>query len=428
MRFGVAKECITPPFPMKLACTGSEDDLFEAIHDDIYVRCLFLGDGALLISYDLLFHDRSLNDALADYAEQTYGISKSAVCVSYTHAHTAPAVKGYNPMHQDDRYEALLVEKGKRCIDEAMASLFEGYAEYASTEVDLNLSRRGYVNGRYINAPNFHYDHDRELFVLCVRDAGHKVRSVMVNYACHPVFYPAMRTLSGEFPARTCQLLDEKYPDAVALFFQSAGGDVRPAATVTTRTDGSYKWGRTNFAAIDRFSAMLADHVGNLLSADMKKVSLPMAAAAFSVELPIDGVPLRVFEEERERYQEDRWHANKTNAEWIVNGGYESLPDSLILHCQLLRFGNLYMAAMGGEPCYGIKKAVAEVLAGADLCFIGYTDACAYIVDDKVLAEGGYEAECHLEYGLKGPFRPGITQRITEGFEKASQALQEEDI
>ena len=74
MRFGTAKDIITPYAEMKLACPGGNfDDPFVSIHDDIYVRCLVVDDGLdkiVLMSYDLLFHDRSLNTTVEQYAAE----------------------------------------------------------------------------------------------------------------------------------------------------------------------------------------------------------------------------------------------------------------------------------------------------------------------------------------------------------------------
>lgn len=428
MRFGTAKEIITPQFKMRLACTGEDRYDFEDIHDDVFARCLVLDDGnekALLVSFDLLFHDRSLNDALSSYAEEKYGIKKSAVCVGYTHAHITPAVKSYNPGHHDDRYEALLLEKGKLCIDRAMTSMFEGYLEYGSQDIDLNISRRLCVNGKYTNLPNFNYPHDKELFVLCIRDTKDEVRSVMVNYACHPVFYPALLTLGGEFPGRLCELLDKKYPNSTSLFFQSAGGDVRPATAVEQKDDGSYKWRKRSFDGIDEFAGMLYDKVEQIISGNaLKRGELSISSDEFTVPLAMDPVPFEWFEREYEEQKKRPIGANYTNAHLIVNGGYEKLCDTLDLHCGIIKLTDkLCIANVGGEPCYGIKTAARDALRGYDVSFIGYTDDCAYIVDDKILSEGGYEPECHLEYGLIGPFKQGITKAIFDGFSESAKRL-----
>ena len=76
----------------------------------------------------------------------------------------------------------------------------------------------------------------------------------------------------------------------------------------------------------------------------------------------------------------------------------------------------MYIATVGGEPCFGVKKAVIKAFGKNKVCFIGYTDDCAYLVDDRVLSEGGYEPECFIEYNLKGPFKSGLDEKYTNGF------------
>ncbi|MBO4392958.1 MAG: hypothetical protein J5800_01330, partial [Spirochaetales bacterium] len=64
MRFGVAKEMITPDFPMyMIGYAEYYKKSYHSVHDDLYVRCLLLDDGkrkAIMLAYDLLFHDHSL--------------------------------------------------------------------------------------------------------------------------------------------------------------------------------------------------------------------------------------------------------------------------------------------------------------------------------------------------------------------------------
>lgn len=428
MKFGAAKMVTTPPFKMKLACSGKMDVDYEDIYDDVYARCLICDDGNsrfVLMTFDLLFHDRSLNDALAAYAYETYGIPAAAVCVCYTHAHTSPASKGYHPNHHDDRYEALLIERGKACIDEAMANMFEGYYEYGSIDIEMNDSRRACIDGHYQNRPDPKKPHDKELFVIAIKDMRGTVRSIFANYACHPVFYPAPLTLCGEFPARLCQALDTHYEGCVSLFSQSAGGDVRPRPVAVPLEDGTWKWRAGTFEEMEKFGDDLALLVQSVLeSGNMKRGTPAFSAHSFEIPLEMNGRSLEDFKKLWERWENDRYGPNRTNAYLISHGGYEALSDVLMLHCQLIRVDDaLIIATMGGEPCYNVKQIVREVLADKTLCFVGYTDACAYIVDDVMIDEGGYEPTSSLEYGLKGNFKRGISQSIRNGFADARKQI-----
>ena len=424
MRFGAAKEITTPPFKMKLACSGKMDVDYEDIYDDVYTRCLVFENGDqkfILMSFDLLFHDRSLNNAMAEYASEKYGVNKQGVCVCYTHAHTTPASKGYHPLHHDDRYEELLIERGKKCIDSAMANMFEGYYEYGSIEIEMNDSRRALINGRYQNAPDPNKPHDKELFVIAVKDMEGRVRSVFANYACHPVFYPAKLTLCGEFPARLCMELDTMYEGCVSLFSQSAGGDVRPRPVAVQLEDGTWKWRGGTFAEMEKFGKDLSLLVKSVLdSGKMKRGASLFEAVQFDIPLEMYGRSLEDFQKLWERWKDDRYGPNRTNAYLISHGGYEKLSDVLMLTCQIIRVDeDFFIATMGGEPCYNVKMIVREVFEGKNLCFVGYTDSCAYIVDDVMIDEGGYEPTSSLEYGLKGNFKRGISQSIRQGFTDA---------
>lgn len=422
MRFGVAKEIITPTFPVKLACVGDFGSKFTGVHDDVYARCLVMDDGNkkyILMSYDLLFHDRSLNDALAGYAKEKYNVG--TLTVAYTHAHTSPASKGYNPNHHDDDYEELLISRGKSAIDKAFSNIFEGTLEYGSFDADFNVSRRGKENGEYVNAPNMDYPRDREFSVMCVRDNSGDIRSVVTVYACHPVFYPTRTSVSAEYPGRLCELIEAKYYGATALYFQSACGDVRPRPTVNEEKNGWIL--RNSFKEIDAFAQSMLESVSSFIDGGgCKKRVLSLAAEEFDITLEMDPKPLEFFIEMNKVYG-DADHPEANNARYIAGGGYGTLEDKLTLTCQAVRVSDdFYIATVGGEPCNGVKRIVTSAFGEKQVCFIGYTDASAYIVDDTMLDEGGYEPNSHLEYCLIGPFKKGLDKKyydaFTEHFEK----------
>ena len=427
MRFGVAKDIITPVEPTMLVCTGVYDQTYKEIHDDIFVRCIVMDDGqnkAVLMSFDLIFHDRTLNDAIARYAKEKHGIEPAAFILTHTHSHTTPATPSYNPynpMTINTAFEKLLLDRAKACLDRAVYTMFEGTLEYGSFDADFNVSRRGKVNGVYKIHPNFDYVCDKEFFVMKITDTNGCVRSIFCNYPCHPVFYPASDKISGEFPGRVSQLLECRYYGAVALYTQSSAGDVRPRTSVGHREDGSLCFKKVDFYGLDEFSkAMFESVCGFLDTGALKKADLSLASDEFTIELDIDPAPISAFEariEYEKSKNNPKGNSNWLNAEHALAGGYDDMPLSVTLHCQTLRVcDSLFVAAVGGEPCFGVKNAVKSAFGDKDVCFIGYTDDCAYLVDDRVLSEGGYEPGCHIEYNLKGPFKSGLDKKYTDGF------------
>ena len=417
MRFGSAKDLITPPFNMKIACSGKFEADFEYIHDDVFVRCLVMDDGkakTAMFAFDILFHDRTLNNNLAAYAAEKYGMNPSAVIVGSTHTHMGPASSGYNRNFYSPEYEVFMLDRAKTCLDRAMCSMYDGTVEHAVFDAEFNISRRGIVDGKFANFPAPTRKRDTEFALLIVRDLFGNVRSIVMSYACHPVFYPAQRSISAEFPGRVCQLLDTKYYGCTSLFFQGSGGDVRPAATVV---DGKFA-SPLPFSYIEKFAQSISDAVSAEVDKKGTRLDLSIASDAFAINLPMAPITLEEFEAKLQLHSWNKNNPNYLNADYIVNkGGYDKLSDSLDLHCQTVQLtDNLVIATVGGEPTSGVRYRVEEGLAGKKVFFIGYTDACAYIVDDTELAEGGYEATCHNEYCLKGPFKPGLDKLFHEGF------------
>ena len=433
MLFGTAKEIITPIKPTRQACIGDYADKYLTVFDDIYVRALLLErDGVKIgfMTFDILFHDRSLNDALEAYAQSAHGIAPGSLVITYTHAHTAPAAKGYNIGAYDEDYEAFLLERAKTCLDRAVYAMTPGALEWGSFDANYNISRRGKLGGKHSPddlIPDPDYPCDKEFSVLCIRDEDNRVRSVLMNYACHPVFYPQARMLSGEFPARLCHYVDAAYYGCVSLFCQSACGDVRPLPTVIQNEKAEDEFRSQDFGVIDAFASGICRDVVSFLNGNgCKKLSFtqPWASCAFTAELPLDPAPPSYFEEKAEFYKDAGIGIMKDNIDHIMAIGYDALPETLPLHCQIIRLSpEYYIAATGGEPCYGVKKAITAAFPGCKVLFVGYTDDCAYLVDDVLLEEGGYEPCSYLEYRMKGPLKSGVTALYTQAFADAKANL-----
>src|SRR5690606_5239877 len=90
---------------------------------------------------------------------------------------------------------------------------------------------------------------------------------------------------------------------------------------------------------------------------------------------------------------------------------YDQTEDVVHLNAGILRLADdVYILLMCGEVCYEVKQKLVDALfPDKDVMFIGYGDGTGYIPDDKIIAEGGYEAEGSVvENCMKGPYKPGI--------------------
>ena len=421
MRFGVARDLITPPFMMNMGGYGTRRNLgFESIHDDLYVKALTLDDGhsrAALLTFDALFHERSFNDRLAAYAQEKYGVPPDQVVVSMTHSHGGPATANYDPGQESPEYEAFLWERTVACLDRAFTNSFEGSLSVGSVEGDWGLSRRKLVNGHYVNAPNHDADRDRKMDILRLHSADGAERAVLLAWSCHPVTMGGQMNLSGEFPGRLCQLVEAAIWGTQCLFFQSAGGDSRPLIAAWGDT-----WRACSFADVDEMSYSMAQAVQKALrDADFQTVDLNLAGKSFVVNFDTETYPREFFEPYAA--DESLWSARVWAQKTLDE--YDTSEPVVRVHCGLVRLGEgVYVAHMGGEVTYELKQVVQAALAPARVVFIGYTDDCAYLPGDRIIAEGGYEAEGSVvEYCLKGAIKPGVNEKVTTAFQNAAASL-----
>ena len=430
--FATAQEVITPPRPMRLSCTGDFDSDSIAVHDDQFVRVLAVrgpgGELMLWVSYELLFFDRDLNRTLADHAARTHGVDPVLVTVAAVHNHNSAAAAGYNPGRGLDEYEELLRRKGIAAIDTAIAHLRPGRLEHRRTDIDLNIQRRVVRDGQASAGPNEGALRDTELVLLTVTDEYDTLAACVVVWACHPVFYPDKRILTGEFPSRLCSLLVAERYGCSPLFFQGAAGDARPRASIV---DGAFA--PRPFEVIDGFARDLATEVLELLETPGQPVDLSPKGVEFTVELPLEPHPREWFVAEAEKQPALPGHPTWTNAVEIA-ANYAERPDHASLVCTLVRLtepgsiGNdsgadpLWLATTGGEPVNDIKQLVRAAVGGT-VVFVGYTDCTAYIVSDRMIPEGGYEVTCAPSFGHLGPLALGVDARISAGFTEAAVRL-----
>lgn len=423
MRFGVGKDLITPDVKMSQSGYGTLYGLpFLGIHDDLYVKSLVLEDDrtrVALVTADALMDEFAVCEALADYAEATHGIPREHLLLSYTHTHCGPAQRGLNPWEATEYYEDFQLERMKTSLNRACVTMREGRAAYGVTTGDWNISRRRPVPGEDCHfEANLEYPHDRNLGLLRLQDEEGVDRALLVNYSCHPVTMGASRWLSAEYPGRLCQLLEARYYGATALFFQGAGGCTRPLITASGK--GFRNCTPTD---VDGMARSMAAAVEEVLGRNaLRPVDLDLAGCWFTVPLPVDKQPREYFEAIAADPGRKEL-GGEFAAKWILERYDE--PPVVNLHAAVLRLSpDLYVAFLCGEVCYEVKQVVLEAFPGKEVLFVGYGDGTAYIPGDRMLSEGGYEANWGTtEFRLPGKFQPGLNERFRTAFAAAYKRL-----
>ncbi|MDP6776577.1 MAG: neutral/alkaline non-lysosomal ceramidase N-terminal domain-containing protein [Candidatus Latescibacteria bacterium] len=424
MRFGVARDLITPAVRMHMGGYGTlQKEWFTGIHDDLFVKTLVLDDGnqrVVLITYDLLMHDFALTETIADYIQTQHGIDAEDLLVSYTHNHAGPALEVYDPGQSSPEYEAFLLDRTKSCIDRALLNVVDGEMEFGWVEGEWSINRRARVDGEMRNAPNLEGNKDRRLSILKLSDAEGACKVLLLNFACHPVTLGATLWLSAEYPGRICQLLEADFYGCVPMFFQGAGGNSRPL--IAARPD--HRWKDCTFGDLDGMAQSMASAVrGAVAAGRLRAVEPHLGAVQFVVEPETEVKPKSYFEDLAAREVDSP--SSSGNRLRVILDRYDSTDNTVPLHAAVVRLADdLYMAMLCGEVCVEVKQEVEKAFEGVDLIFVGYGDGIAYIPDDSLIDEGGYEVDGSVvEFCLKGRFKKGINQKLREGYSAALETL-----
>ncbi|HBN86447.1 MAG TPA: hypothetical protein DDZ89_21730 [Clostridiales bacterium] len=421
MFFGVARELITPYVKTNISCTGKFGVPFEGIHDDVYVKAFVLDDGktkALIVATDLLFHNRSLNHRVEEYAGK-YNVPKENIVINHSHNHNAPSCFGYDDEHVSQAYEDFLQDRLERCIDRAFANTFEGEMSYTSIEeFFLNVNRRRLMaDGTIQNRPNHMGPKDSMMDVLKVCDKKGRIRILLVCYSCHAAFYPDLLEISADYPGRLCQRLENQFYGCTAMFLQGSGGNTK--ANISSRGE---RFIQMPYEEIDHMAMIMENKISKaIIEGSFIKEALDLGGVTFEIPIDLEPAPIEYFE--KAVGQRPSKPLLSRNAERIIKN-YDYMPHTIYLYAGILKLSpDLCIAHTGGEPCYEVEEIVNKALENKKVIFSGYSDAIAYIPTDHLIPEGGYEVDSFLEYGNIGPFKLGVDQKIFDAFQKGGEKL-----
>lgn len=380
------------------------------------------GGRALVVALDVLFHERSLAEGVARLARERLGIPGEHVLVNYSHTHYGPALANYDAWELSPDYDRYLCEAVERCVLRASATMLEGTVSHASVDGDWSVSRRLIVDGRCEFKPNPAGGRDRALQTLEFADAHGDIRSLLFTFPCHPSSIGgAGLAVTAEYPGRLCQLADAALYGCTSLFLQGFGGDAKSAWAVA---DDGASFTPASFADIDAMASSMLEAVReSRRTGAFEPVTLRLAGRRFTVPLALDVLPLAYY---RQYLAEQQGKPSFIGdcARYVVDH-YEELPERLDLHASILRLSDdRCIFCLGGEPSYDVGVVLRGAFPGTKVICVGYADDTAYIPSDRMIVEGGYEADGSVvEYRLKGRIAPGVDAALVRGFREAMRSL-----
>jgi len=376
MKFSVAKEIITPDWPMRMAGYGSRVKPNEGVYDQLYTMALLLDDGnnkVLIVTIDVCMIDRGYSYEVKERIHAKYGLKPENIILHAIHTHAGPVTipawleKGTKDYDDCVRFRNLLAEKIEICAGRCMTSQKEGYIEIGTGETYIGMNRRQKMPDGVRIGPNPYEEIDRLTYALTIKNTEGKTEVVIFSCPCHPVvLYPRNMKISADFPGAARAELEKKFPGAQAMFLQNACADINPAVLVA---DDDYR--DTYYSDVLFTGRILANDVANIIGKGMRRLNVSIASVSEKVILPLDGDPIK----EPKPYD---WN--------MVMGEIQA---TIIKLADDFRF-----VCLDGEICNQIGVHIRELFSN-DTMVMGYTDGwVGYIPTPKILMEGGYESRC----------------------------------
>ena len=412
---GVATTVITPAGPLWMGGYAARNKPAEGKEHDLYVKALALedpdGGRLVLLTSDLLGLPRGLADAVARDLHRRTGLPRERLLLTASHTHCGPVLSGLladmydmppDQVKKVDAYTQQLEAAMVATVVKALADLQPARLAVGKGTAHFAVNRRQPTPHGITNGPNPAGPVDHDVPVLRVTTPAGKLRAVVFGYACHNTTLQYYRWC-GDYAGFAQLEFETKHPGAAALFWIGCGGDANPLPRGTVGL--CRKYGRELAAAVEDVLGRKMTPVRGACTARYAVLSLPFAELPTRDKLTADLLSKQTAVRRRAARLLKLLESGRT-----IDDRYRHYP------VQVWRLGReLLWVALGGEVVVDYSLRLKKELAGTRPVWVtAYAnDVMAYIPSERVLKEGGYEADSSMiYYGLPARWAPGIEKKI----------------
>jgi hypothetical protein len=411
MQVGIAKINITPKSPAFMTGYANRDKPSEGVLHDLWAKAIVLSnkqEKMIIVTTDLLGLSHQVSEEVAEKIQAKLGIERRQLMFNSSHTHSGPmiwpslsVISEYSPEDQKivSEYTQVLVDKLVTVIVNAYEHQEPMQVFVGHTSADFAINRRALAaqkNG--INLPGA-IDHD--VPVLKFMNLSGEIKAVLFGYACHNTTLMGNNYLiNGDYAGFAQIDIEKKIPTATAFFILGCAGDQNPEPRGTV--DLAIKHGNS-----------LADQVVNLVnSKDVKPVKNELQSYFSTIPLTFKKVPVADYQKDLQSSDKFIQRRAKLMLE-AYNKGWNT--ETYTYPIQGIRLGDEFrMIALGGEVVVDYSLRTKREFPGKNIFVSGYSnEVMCYIPSERVLKEGGYEADSSMiYYGMPGPFEKGIEEKI----------------
>jgi neutral ceramidase len=396
---GVAKVDVTPTSPVVLAGYGGRTTEYDGIDTKLWARAMVIGDAHLvaIVVLDNCGIPAKVKSQLAKRLSGR-GISPDRIIVAATHTHNAPTLVGYANVvwagrttpAQEQRvaeYTLLAIAKMEQAVVTAIGNREPMQLEWAQGRVNFGGNRRVLTAAGQWSGFGFQRNGpvDHSLPILAARDAKGRVRAVWANYACHCTTTGSANRIGGDWAGFANTFMEADFPNAVSLMTIGCGADIGPQPSGSIQLAAEH--GRS-----------VAQETKRLLSGQMKRIHEGPKVISRRIKLPLDDPPPRTYWDEQLRNKGFHHQLAKTMVSRLENDG--KISSEVDYPISVWSFGDrLAMVFLAGEVVVDYSVRLNRELDWTKLWITAWSnDMPGYIPSNRVLAEGGYEADFSQVY------------------------------
>ena len=237
------------PIELNLSGFTSRTDNKRLGLSDLSVSVIWLKNASpnsnlIFISIDTLYIPLEISNPIYMYLMENYHVTKDQIVFNATHTHSAPALEKRFRFNKkiDNSYIAFIINEilgifskvsGHDFIDGKML------AKQILMPKNMIISRRKkgfdirslYLKRKTIMLPNGDNEIDDSIRLLLFLDGKNKVKFIVYNFSCHPVFDDCSEPSSDFIGAINRKI--NKQLNIPAFFLQGFLGDIRPNFTTS---------------------------------------------------------------------------------------------------------------------------------------------------------------------------------------------------
>ncbi len=421
---GFARLDITPPLGTNISGYYSQR-IADGVLDNLYASALAVSDGmntAVILSLDIIgINKKRMDDYRKSIADKN-SLPFESIFISCTHTHTGPEMgEGLYP--EDIPYINYLERKLCDAAALALADLKPGTASIGrSVAPGISFIRRFRMkDGSIRTNPGIKNPDILEpigtpdeivQFVRINREDADEI--LLVNFQVHPDVIGGTK-FSADYPKFVRDTLETALDNVKCIYINGAQGDTNHIdhLGVTGIALSGYK----NSELMGKTIA------GAVLQAYMKKLpvkSTPVRFGQKNIDVPSNrGDKSQIPEAERiialhESGRDDQIPYSGMELVTVVAEAYrikmlENGPDSFTLPLVAIRFGDVSISGVPGEPFTDIGRGIKENSPFKMTLISCCANGCeGYFPLKSAYDEGGYEAR-------SSPFKSGVAEAIIEG-------------